>query len=189
VVTSNKKSLNSNWNWTDREVEYLRKWVGVLSYKRLAQDIGRGMYAVKSKAYDLKLSNRGNQKAFRDGEHPASVHHHPFFGPLLTPIGQPHLDRNQWTAFDEVRLLLFYGVVDDEQLSKVLGRTVSAMRTRRYKVLWSMAKAAHLRQQLEVSDNLRDVLDELRESGEAYLPAELKDVICKPYSAPRPVAA
>ena len=158
--------------WTTTEVRFLREHLGPMTVKQVARELGREPAAVKTKALELGISTSASRKAYRDGEHQRSLHHHPFFGPLLRPIGQPTLPRHKWTAFDEVRGLMFYGVVSDEQLSVALNRSQSALVTRRYYYRWNKQKAANLRRLLETDDELRDTLDQLRETGEPRIPPE-----------------
>lgn len=173
--------------WTTHEVAFLREHLGPMSFKRVAQALNRKLTSVKTKAYDLGLSARDKRKAYREGDHTTSVHNHPFFGPLLTRIAQPGLPRNQWSAFDELRALLFYGVVDDPQMTAILGRTQSALVTRRYYHRWNQIKARQLRLALEHDDDLRDELDALRESGEPRVPSEFLEAVClKPYKRSTP---
>lgn len=173
--------------WTTHEVAFLREHLGPMSFKRVAQALNRNLTAVKTKAYDLGLRARDKRQAYREGDHTTSIHNHPFFGPLLTRITQPVLPRNQWSAFDELRALLFYGVVDDPQMTAILGRTQSALVTRRYYHRWNQSKARQLRLALEHDDDLRDRLDALRESGEPRVPTEFLEAIClKPYKRSTP---
>lgn len=173
--------------WTTDEVDFLRTYLGPMSFKQVAQALNRNLTAVKTKAYDLGLRARAKRQAYREGDHTTSVHNHPFFGPLLTPIGQPWLPHNKWTAFDELRALLFYGVVDDQQMTVILDRTRSALVTRRYYHRWNQSKARQLRLALEHDDDLRDRLDALRESGEPRVPTEFLEAVClKPYKRSTP---
>lgn len=175
--------------WTTHEVAFLREHLGPMSFKRVAQALNRKLTSVKTKAYDLGLSARDKRKAYREGEHADSLVNHPVLGHLMVPIHQPRLPRNRWSAFDELRALFAYGAMDDEQLAGILNRSVSALVTQRYVHRWNMAKARHLRLMLTHNTELRDTLDELRESGEPRIPSEFLEAIClKPYkrSTPRP---
>ena len=173
--------------WTTHEVAFLRTQLGPQSFKQVALALNRSLTAVKTKAYDLGLTARANRQAFRNGDHQHAIDNHPFFGMLLEAAEQPWLPHNQWTAFDELRALLLYGVVSDDRLARILDRTVSALVARRYDYRWNQGKARRLRQVLELSEELRDTLDELRESGEPRIPAEFLEAVClKPYKRSTP---
>ena len=181
-------TTNPNYRrWTPDELQFICDHLGPLTVKQIAQKLNRSVVATKTKLYELGLTVRGQRQAFLDGNHPAAVHRHPFFGPLLLPIYQPPLPRHAWTAFDQVRALLGYGILDDDRLATVLGRTQSALVTRRYYHRWNQSKARQLRLALEHDDDLRDELDALRESGEPRVPDEFLDAIClKPYKRSTP---
>lgn len=172
-------TTNPNYRrWTDAELQFIRDHLGAMTVKQIAQKLNRSVFATKTKVYDLGLTVRGQRQTFLDGNHPAAIHRHPFFGPLLLPIYQPPLPRHAWTAFDQVRALLGYGVLDDDRLATVLGRTPAALVTQRYLFRWNKQKAALLRDRLERSDALRDTLDELRETGDPRVSADFTEVLC-----------
>ena len=181
-------TTNPNYRrWTTNEVAFLCEHLGPMSFKRVAQALNRKLTAVKTKAYDLGLSARDKRKAYRAGEHADSLVNHPVLGHLMVPIHQPRLARNKWSAFDALRALFAYGAMDDETLAGILNRSVPALVTQRYVHRWNMAKARHLRLMLTHNTELRDTLDELRESGEPRIPGEfLEPLTWIPYQRSTP---
>lgn len=173
--------------WTDAELQFIRDHLGEATVKQIAQKLNRSVFATKTKVYDLGLAVRIQRQAYRAGEHADSLVNHPVLGHLMVPIHQPRLPRNRWSAFDELRALFAYGAMDDEQLAGILNRSVSALVTQRYVHRWNMAKARHLRLMLTHNTELRDTLDELRESGEPRIPGEfLEPLLWIPYQRSTP---
>ena len=173
--------------WTDAELQFIRDHLGEATVKQIAQKLNRSVFATKTKVYDLGLAVRDLRRAYRAGEHADSLVNHPVLGHLMVPIHQPRLARNKWSAFDALRALFAYGAMDDEQLAGILNRSVPALVTQRYVHRWNMAKARHLRLMLTHNTELRDTLDELRESGEPRIPGEfLEPLTWIPYQRSTP---
>ena len=173
--------------WTDAELQFIRDHLGEATVKQIAQKLNRSVFATKTKVYDLGLAVRDLRRAYRAGEHADSLVNHPVLGHLMVPIHQPRLARNKWSAFDELRALFAYGAMDDETLAGILNRSVSALVTHRHVHRWNMSKARHLRLMLTHNAELRDTLDELRESGEPHIPGEfLEPLTWIPYQRSTP---
>ena len=133
--------------WLRQDTEYLKTYYGAHSAKRLAQLLNRTEFAVKAKARELNLgSARRAARAYIQQQNPELQQ--PFYQQLCQLPAHPHLMRGRWSAFDTLRLLLLYRVMDDERLSRILQRSVGAMISRRAWLGWNREQACQARQLL-----------------------------------------
>lgn len=148
--------------------------MGIKTAQQIADELGRTLTSVKNKMSELGLSQNQFKRELRNGTHGNSVMHHPEFSYLLRVIQQPKLKRYGWTAFDTFRFLLLFGAVEDQILAKGLGRTASAVYSKRLPENWTMGKAKALREMFLEDEQMRLELRKLKPTGERQLPELLQ---------------
>lgn len=93
--------------WLECENAHLRKHWRRRKPEQLAAELGRSVSAVKRRARELCLG-KGRQPDYRRGYVAYSI----------------------WTAEDDALMLRLLGTVDDDELARMIGRSVSAINSR-----------------------------------------------------------
>ena len=163
--------------WTNHDVAYLKGNYGVIATKMIAAKLQRSVEAVRCKAKTLGYDLNKHKATIRAGNNPESNPAITLCQTLLAYPKQPKLKWVAWNAFDSLRVLTCFGLVNDELLAATVGRHVPSLASQRRLYHWTMYQAQCLREKLIESPMLQEQLFALSGTSETSIPKEILDIV------------
>ena len=163
--------------WTNQDVAYLKQHFGVISTKVIAAKLQRSVNAIHHKAKSIGITLKSRKTELRAGGNPEANPEIAFCHSLLAYPIQSKLKWGSWSAFDMLRMLICFGILDDALVAKAIGRHAPSLNSQRRLYHWTMHQAQCLREKLVMQPMLQNKLITLAGTSEVIIPTEILDIV------------